>query len=144
MQASDARLVLGNACALWEAGDLPRLLSNFLDDVVFSAHARPQAPSMLGQGLGKVLFARRLEALLDQVEVLAFALQEQSVTRDGIWYWSRVTYRYRHHASRMIIEGSMRHKWGFVGKRIAHFELFHDADRMRAFYDVAGLMTCSA
>ena len=141
MSASEARRVLGSACALWAAGDLPRLLSHFVDDVVFSVHSRPRAASLVGEGLGKILFAQRLEMLLDQVEVLAFDLQ--GVTTDGLWHCSRVRYRYRHHASRMLIDGTMRHKFGFVGDKIAHFELFHDTHRMRAFYDMAGLAACS-
>ena len=136
MSASNSRLVLGDACALWARGDLPGLLSHFVDDVVFSVHSRPHAASLVGEGLGKVLFARRLEALLDQVEVLAFDLQ--SVTTDGIWHRSRVRYLYRHHANRMVIDGTMSHRFGFIGDKIAHFELFHDTHRMRAFYDMAG------
>jgi ketosteroid isomerase-like protein len=142
MAASNARIVLGDACALWTAGDLPRLLSCFVDDVVFSVHSRPPAASLVGEGLGKVLFAHRLEMLLDEVEVLAFDLQ--SVTTVGLWHYSRVRYRYRHHVSRMVIDGTMRHKFAFVGNKIAHFELFHDAHRMRAFYDMAGLVACGA
>ena len=135
MAESDARVVLGNACALWAAGDLPKLLQLFVDDVVFTVHSRPCAASMVGEGLGKVLFAQRLETLLDQVEVLAFDLE--GVTTDGLWHTSRVRYRYRHHANGLVIAGTMRHKFGFVADRIAHFELFHDTHRMRAFYDIA-------
>jgi ketosteroid isomerase-like protein len=143
MAASDIRRVIVGACALWEAGDLPRLLSHFMDDVVFTVHARANAPSMLGDGLGKVLLARRLEALLDEVEVETFDLHEHSLTTDGIWHFCRVSYRYRHHASGEMIEGSMRQKWGFVGAGVAQFEIFHDADRMRAFYDFAGRIACN-
>ena len=142
MHTSNARLVIGSACALWAAGELAGLLPHFVDDVVFTVHARPRAPSMLGEGLGKVLLARRFEAMLDEVEVQAFKLQKHSYATDGFWHYSRAAYRYRHHASGMIIEGSMRNRWGFVGTRIAHFEVFHDSDRMRAFLDVAGLAAC--
>lgn len=90
--------------------------------------------------MGKILFAHRLQALLDEFEVLNFTLQ--SVTTDRLWHYSRVGYSYRHHASRLVIDGTMRHKWGFIGDQIAHFELFHDADRMRAFLDMAALVAC--
>ncbi len=143
MAAGDAGRVIASACALWEAGDLPRLLPHFMDDVVFMVHARANAPSMLGQGLGRVLLARRLEALLDEVEVKSFDLQEQSLTTDGLRHFCRVAYRYRHRASGVMIEGNMRQRWGFVGTRVAQFEVFHDADRMRAFYDYAGRAPCN-
>ena len=44
---------------------------------------------------------------------------------------------YRHRATRLDVDGQMRHKWLFIGDEIAGFELFHDARRMRAFYDLA-------
>lgn len=142
MSANGARLVVADACASWAAGDVHGLLSLFVDDVVFSVHSRPGAASLVGEGLGKVLFAQRLEMLLDQVEVVVFDLS--NVTTDGFWHHCRVRYRYQHRANRMIIDGSMRHKFAFVGHKIAHFELFHDTHRMRAFYDLARLPACSA
>jgi hypothetical protein len=144
MHACDARLVISSACALWAAGAVNGLLLHFTDDVVFAVHARPNAPSLLGEGLGRVLLERRLEAVLDQIEVQSFKVYRQSFTTDGFWYFSRASFRYRHRVSRLIIEGTMRQKWGLVGARIAHFEIFHDSDRMRAFYDVAGLAACNA
>ena len=50
---------------------------------------------------------------------------------------SRVAFRYRHRASGLEVDGTMRHKWRFVGDKIAHFELFHDSPRMHAFYNLA-------
>jgi ketosteroid isomerase-like protein len=140
MKTVDACLVLRRACALWRTGNLPRLLANFEDDVVFSVHARPNAPSVVGEGLGKALFAQRLETLLDEFVVEEFELQ--GVWRSGFWYHTRVRYLYRHHVSGLVIDGTMRHKWGLVGDKIAHFELFHDAARMRAFLDMA--VACDA
>jgi hypothetical protein len=110
-------------------------LRNFHEDTVFSVHARPGGTSMLGHGLGKVPLGRRLASLLDHIEVMAFDLQ--AVARQSIWHNSRLRYRYRHRATGLVIEGSMRHKCAFVGSTIAHFELFHDADRMRAFFAMA-------
>ena len=65
-------------------------------------------------------------------EVEAFSLQQ--VAAKGLWMQSRALFRYRHRASGMEVDGAMRHKWLFVGDEIAHFELFHDSPRMRAFY----------
>lgn len=144
MHACNARLVIGSACALWGASAVDGLVPHFTDDVVFVVHARPNAPSMLGEGLGKVLLEQRLQSVLDEVEVESFKMQGHSFATDGFWYFSRVRYRYRHRVSRLIIEGTMRQKWGLVGAKIAHLEIFHDSDRMRAFYDVAGLAACDA
>jgi ketosteroid isomerase-like protein len=138
MSASDARRVLGRACALWADGDLPGLLSHFVDDVVFTVHARPHGASLVGEGMSRALFAHRLESLLDHFAVLDFQLQ--SMTTDGLWHYTRVGYSYRHHASGLVLDGTMRHKWGFVDDKIAHFELYHDAARMRAFLDMAMLV----
>jgi hypothetical protein len=142
MSASEARLVVGRACALWAQGNLTRLLPLFIDDVVFAVPSCPQAPSFLGEGLGKVLLAQRLEMLLDQIEVLAF--KPVSSVSDGLWHVNRVCYLYRHHASRHVIAGTMRQRFAFVGDKIAHYQLFHDTHRMRAFYDLAAHDACAA
>ena len=144
MHARNARLVINSACALWSASEVGGLLPHFVEDVFFAVHARPSAPSMLGEGLGKVLLESRLEALLDEVEVQSYRMLTHSFMTDGFWYFSRVHYRYRHRVSGLVIDGTMRQKWGFVGTKIAHCEIFHDSDRMRAFYDVAGLTACNA
>ena len=137
MTASKARLVIGEACRLWASGNVPDLLPLLLDDVVFAVHGSPGAPTVVGEGLSKVLFAHRLAAVLDKIEVVNFDLQ--GATSDGLWHYGRVRYCYRHRANDLVIEGTMRQKFRFVGDRIAHFELFHDAARMRAFYDMASL-----
>ncbi len=82
--------------------------------------------------------------MLDEVEIQSFRMQRHSFVTDGFWYFSRVNFLYRHRVSHLMIEGTMRQKWGLVGTKIAHFEIFHDSDRMRAFYDVAGSAACDA
>jgi hypothetical protein len=101
-------------------------------------HALPGKASIVGKGMGKALFGIRLAMLLDQIEVHRFDLH--SVKRQGIWHISRVEYGYRHRATGMWIDGSMRHTWGFVGSRIGHFEVSHDAARMCSFFDLAGVL----
>ena len=59
--------------------------------------------------------------------------------RKGVWMQSRAQFRYRHRDSGMEVDGIMRHIWLFIGDEIAHFELFHDSRRMRAFYEMAAV-----
>jgi ketosteroid isomerase-like protein len=140
--SNDARLVVGNACALWAEGELTKLLRLFAEDTVFAVHSQPQAPSFVGEGVGRVLLAQRLEMLLDEIKVVSF--DPIGLTSDGIFHYSRVQYSYRHYANGIIIAGTMRQKFGFVGNRITQYELFHDTHRMRAFYNLAANGPCSA
>src|SRR5438046_2028330 len=136
MQASHARLILNDVYASWEGGDLLTALSYFAKGVVFSVHSTPDTTSLVGDGVGQDAFGARLEMFLRKFEVEEFKLQHP-VTTNGIWLQSRVVFRYRHRVSRWDVDGTMRHKWLFVGDEIAHFELFHDSPKMRAFYDLA-------
>ena len=135
MLVHHARLILGDAYASWEGGDILGALSYVTADLEFAVHASSDAGSLVGTGSGRDEFGRRLESFLRQFEVKAFALQQVSVK--GLWVQSRASFRYRHRASGMEVDGAMRHKWRFVGDEIAHFELFHDSERMRAFYKMA-------
>jgi ketosteroid isomerase-like protein len=136
MQASHARLILNDVYASWEGGDLLTTLSYFAVSVTFAVHSMPDAASLVGAGMGRNDFGERLEVFLRKFEVEDFKLQHP-VTTNGIWLQSRVAFRYRHRATGWDVDGTMRHKWRFVGDEIAHFELFHDSPRMHAFYNLA-------
>jgi predicted RNA binding protein YcfA (HicA-like mRNA interferase family)/ketosteroid isomerase-like protein len=130
MQASHARLVLNDVYASWERGDLLTTLSYFAKNVVFAVHSSPDAASLIGHGIGRDDFGSRLELFLRKFQVEAFKLQHP-VTVNGIWLQSRVAFKYRHRASGWDVDGTMRHKWRFVGDEIAHFELFLDRVPLR-------------
>jgi ketosteroid isomerase-like protein len=136
MQASHARLILNDVYASWEGGDLPTTLSYFAMDVVFAVHSTPDTASLIGEGVGRDEFGSRLESFLRKFDIEAFKLQHP-VTVNGIWLQSRAVFKYRHRASGWDVDGTMRHKWRFVGDEIAHFELFTDSPRLRAFYNLA-------
>lgn len=133
MLASHARLILRDVYASWEQGDLDTTLSYFMPDMVYAVHASPDAPSLVGAGIGRDDFASQLERFMRQFEVEEFKLH--LVRAEGISLSSTASYRYRHRATGLDVDGHMRHKWLFAGDAIAAFELFHDARRMRAFYD---------
>src|SRR5262245_16871848 len=99
MSARHARLV--RACRCWAQADLYGLLPCFHRDVAFCAQSPPGAPSLLGAGLGKTLFAHRLGMFLDEYAVVAFEAHHSSAK--GFWRHSHARYRYLHRASAMPI-----------------------------------------
>jgi hypothetical protein len=135
MRIDNSCLVFRDACASWRKGNLRALLTSFEDDLVFSVHARRNAPSLVGEGFGKNLFAQRLEVLLDDFTVREF--EPEYVWNSGFWHYARVRFLYQHRVSGLLIDGTMRYKMGFVGDKIGHFQLFHDSDRMHAFLEMA-------
>lgn len=139
MKVSDAHLILDDVYATWERGDLLTTLSYFATGVVFAVHSTSDGESLIGAGCGRDDFGHRLETFLHRFEVQDFKLQQ--VTARGQWLQSKAHFRYRHRATGMEVDGTMRHMWRFVGDEIAHFELFHDSPRMRAFYALAALQS---
>jgi hypothetical protein len=118
------------------------LRSLLVEDLVFSVQSEPQARSIVGRGLGRTQFLRRLDHLLEHVDVLAF--DPVAVSSVGIWCKARLNFSYRHRRHRMVIDGTMRARFAFVGPRIAHFELFHDVRLMGVFYDLGRPKALSA
>jgi hypothetical protein len=132
-----ARLILGDVYRSWEAGDLLNTLSYFAASALFAVHATPDGASLIGAGYGRDDLGNRLEMFLRQFEVREFRLLR--VVSKDLWTQSRAYFRYRHRNGSMEVDGSMRHLWRFIGDEIAHFELFHDSQGMRAFYAMAAL-----
>jgi hypothetical protein len=132
-----ARLILCDLYSSWEGGDLFGTLSYFAPSAAFAVHATPKGASLIGAGTGLDDLGNRLEKFLHRVEVREFRLLQ--VVSKGFWTQSRAYFRYRHRNGSMEVDGTMRHLWKFVGDEIAHFELFHDSQCMRAFYAMAAL-----
>jgi hypothetical protein len=132
-----ARLILRDLYSSWEGGDLFGTLSYFAPSTAFAVHATPKGASLIGAGTGLDDLGNRLEKFLHRVEVREFRLLQ--VVSKGFSTQSRAYFRYRHRNGSMEVDGTMRHLWKFVGDEIAHFELFHDSQCMRAFYAMAAL-----
>lgn len=137
MLAGDACLILGDLYKAWERGDIATTLSYFASNVVFAVHSADNGTSLIGKGVGRTRFAKGLHECLSRFEVRKFELGPVSVR--GVWVQSRAGFVYRDRTTSTEIDGTMRHLWRFVGDEIAHFELFYDSPRMRAFYDLAAL-----
>jgi len=127
--------IVDDACTAWEAGNATAALVDFADDVVFSVHAPEPAASVVGCGQGKAELARRLGAYLDNIQVRYYEVLRIVVRRDGTLR-SSVRFIYRHKREPFEIEGTMSHVWRFAGDKVVRFEIYYDALRMRAFYDL--------
>jgi ketosteroid isomerase-like protein len=135
MNAGNACLILGDLYKSWERGDLCTALSYFAENVVFAVHSAANGTSLVGNGVGRSQLGAGLDECLRRFEVRKFELAQVSVK--GVWVQSKALFVYRNRNTGTEIDGSMRHRWRFVGDEIAHFELFYDSPRMRAFYDLA-------
>ena len=129
-----SRLMVETAYALWEAGDVRSMMNCFSDNVAFAVHP-PSSTSFVGQGQGRAVLKRRLERFLAEYEVVDYQTVSMAVRAD--WIDCRIRYHYRHHKTRMEIDGRMRHLWRVVGDRIVRLDIIHDARRMGAFFDLA-------
>lgn len=137
MNAGNACLILGDLYKSWERGDVSGALSYFAENVVFAVHSADNGTSLIGNGMGRDLLGRGLADCLARFEVRRFELGP--VTVRGVWVQSKAGFLYRDRSTGVEIDGTMRHVWRFVGDEIAHFELFYDSPRMRAFYDLAAV-----
>jgi ketosteroid isomerase-like protein len=132
---ANKRLVLEAAYASWAAGDAKTTLACFAKGIRFAVYASPDAPSFIGEGCGRYLLAPRIELFLADYEVAEYRVQHTNERHDGSFDCS-VSYAYRHKRTGLPIDGNMRHKWRLLGDKIVQFELFHDAKRMAAYYEM--------
>ena len=134
--SADWRLMIEGACAAWEAEHLDGVIADFADDVEFRVHAPPDAASFLGSGRGRDELICRLADYLGMIKVMYYEPQlPLTQAREGVLRW-RAHFVYQHRAKSLEIEGSMRHLWHFTRDKVTRLELYYDALRMRAFYDL--------
>lgn len=129
---ADNKILLAGAYAAWAARDLGATLACFAQDVVFAIHLPTEIVPFAGEVRGRDELAKRLQAVLDDFEFLSY--KPVQITSHGIAFHSQVFFHYRHKATGLDFEGSMRHVWRIVGDQIVRFEEFHDTERVRAFF----------
>ena len=126
----------------WEEGSLAGMMPHFHEDVEFSVHPEG-CVSFIGQGRGKALFFQRVQSFLDEHEVLNYGAP-QILPRGGGMVDCRIHYHYRNKASRLKIDGTMRHIWSVVDGKIVRLEVIHDAKRMGAYFELGRLARSAA
>jgi hypothetical protein len=129
-------LLIEAACAAWEAGNLEAVVADFADGVAFRVHAPDNAASFVGGGRGRNELARRLGYYLGNIKVMYYEpLLPLTQFGEDVLRW-RANFVYRHRTKSLSIEGTMRHVWRFEGDKVTRLEVFYDALRMRAFFDL--------
>jgi len=129
---ADNKVLLEAAYAAWAARDLGATLACFAEDVVFTIHLPTEGVPFAGEARGRDELAKRLQALLDDFDFLTYTPVQ--ITSQGIAFHSQVRFHYRHKATGLDFDGTMRHRWRIVGDQIVRFEEFHDVERVRAFF----------
>jgi ketosteroid isomerase-like protein len=127
--------IIEDACIAWEAGNGPAALTHFADDVVFSVNAPDEAASVVGEGHSKDELERRLGAYLTDIQVMYYE-PIQITEREPDVLHCLARFLYRHRRNGLEIGGIMRHLWCFRGDKVVAFDIYYDALRMRAFYDL--------
>lgn len=125
-------VLLEAAYAAWSAQDLDATLSAFADDVVFAIHLPPEVAPFVGEVTGKEQVRLRLQTIIDDFDFIEYV--PLHITAEGESLHSRIRFRYRHKASGLEYDGTMRHVWRVEGDKIVRFEEFHDAERVRTFF----------
>lgn len=128
------RLIIEATYASWAAQDLAAVGSCLHNDAVYLLHLPAGAWPISGAVRGRARILKSLGEILRDFEVLEY--RPLKITEaDGIWT-SRARIHYGHRATGLSYEATISNAWTVRGDRIAHFEVFHDTARLRAFFEL--------
>ena len=141
MRASE-RLIIEAVYASWSAQDLAAVAGCLHHDAVYKLHLPPGAWPIAGIVRGKATIIKSLDEILRDFEVLEY--RPLKITNaDGTWK-SRAKIHYGHRATGLSYEATIRNVWQIEGDKIRKFEVFHDAARLRAFFEMVSRMGVEA
>jgi ketosteroid isomerase-like protein len=133
---ADQQLVLEAAYASWEAQDLSLLAYCMHENAVSFIRLPPGAWPMTGVLRGKATVLAALGKVSRDFDVLEYRpTRMHCPDGNGIWK-CHARIHYRHRATGLSYEASVRNVWTIVGDKIASYEVFHDAGRLRAFFEL--------
>ncbi|MBX9588959.1 MAG: nuclear transport factor 2 family protein [Hyphomonadaceae bacterium] len=141
MRASQ-RLIVEAVYASWAAQDLSAVAACLHRDAVYTLHLPKDAWSISGDVCGRQKIIASLADILRDFEVLEYR-PLKIADGDGI-STSRAKIHYGHRATGLSYEATIRNVWRIQGDKVRHFEVFHDAARLRAFYEMVNRMSVEA
>ena len=125
-----ARAIVESAHAAWNAGNLDGVLSNYVDDLVYTCNTGGPAGepvTLYGKTAMRERFAPVLVTVESKTSVDGFSF-EGGIAR------IRLSSCVRHKATGHVLAGSFRQVMHFRGFKICKLEDYHDAARMAAFW----------
>ena len=141
MRAS-RRLIVEGMYASWAAQDLRAVAACLHRDAVYKLHLPEGAWPIAGTVRGKQKIVTSLAEILRDFEVVEY--RPLKITEDGDTATSRAKIHYGHKATGLSYEASIRNVWRIEGDKVRHFEVFHDAARLRAFFEMVNRMSVEA
>lgn len=142
MRASQ-RLIVESIYASWAGHDLPAVAGCLHRDAVYTLHLPKGAWSITGDVRGKSSIVAALTEVRRHFEVLEY--RPLKVTEEDISITtSRAKIHYVHRATGLSYEATIRNRWRIEGDKVRHFEVFQDAARLRAFFEMVNRMNVEA
>ena len=129
------RLIIEAIYASWAAQDLASVGACLHQDAVYLLHLPAGAWPLSGVVRGRATILTSLSEILQDFEVLAYRPLKITDADDGIWT-SRARIHYGHRATGLSYEATISNVWRVDGDKIRSFEVFHDAARLRAFFEM--------
>jgi ketosteroid isomerase-like protein len=141
MRASQ-RLIVEATYASWAAQDLSAVAACLHRDAVYTLHLPEGSWPIAGNVCGKRKIVASLGDILRDFEVIEY--RPLKITESGDIATSRAKIHYGHKATGLSYEASIRNVWRIEGDKVRHFEVFHDAARLRAFFEMVSRMGVEA
>ncbi len=141
MRASQ-RLIVEAMYASWAAQDLQAVGGCLHRDAVYTLHLPEGAWPLAGDVRGKRKIIASLEDILRDFEVIEY--KPLKITESDDIATSRAKIHYGHKTTGLSYEANIRNVWRIEGDKIRHFEVFHDAARLRAFFEMVSRMSVEA
>lgn len=141
MRASQ-RLVIEAAYASWAAQDLSAVAACVHRDAVYTLHLPEGSWPIVGDVCGKQRIVASLRGFLRDFEVIEY--RPLKITESDDIATSRAKIHYGHKATGLSYEATVRNVWRIEGDKVRHFEVFHDAAQLRAFFEMVSRMSVEA
>jgi ketosteroid isomerase-like protein len=141
MRASQ-RLIIEAMYASWAAQDLRAVAACLHRDAAYTLHLPEGAWPIAGHVRGKRKIVTSLAEILRDFAVVE--CRPLKIAEDDDTATSRAKIHYGHRATGLSYEATIRNVWHIEGDKVRHFEVFHDAARLRAFFEMVSRMSVEA
>jgi ketosteroid isomerase-like protein len=131
---ANQRLIVEAAYTAWASEDLAMLGQCLHEQAVSLIHMPAGTWPMSGPLLGKPAVLGALAAVASSFEVVEYRPLKMS-GEAGVWT-CRARIHYGHRDTGLSYEATTRNIWKVRGDKIVSYEVFHDAARLRAFYEM--------